>query len=46
MLESLLERKCSIAFPSKNLENKYNGAATIPNPLIIMALTTRPGLTI
>jgi hypothetical protein len=38
--------KCSIAFPSKKLEKNYNGAETTPNPLIIMALTTKPGLTI
>jgi Transposase DDE domain group 1 len=32
-------KRCSVAFPTKNFSNKYNGALTNPSPFKIIALT-------
>ena len=36
---TILDR-CSVAFPTKNFSNRYNGALINPNPLRMIALTT------
>ena len=38
--------KCSVALPTKNFSNRYNGALTNPSPFKIIAFTTRQALMI